>query len=148
MIDPVLVNRKIILIGKDLEDLSVYGRMSLEAYLADRINEVVVERFLERIIGRMIDINYHLVTEIGEPPPKDYYESFVELGRVGVLPPDLARSIAGAAGLRNRIVHEYDEVDERKVYGAVGEALRDIPRYVEHVHRFVEKRASAGKKGG
>jgi uncharacterized protein YutE (UPF0331/DUF86 family) len=145
MIDPILVNRKINLIGKDLEDLSVYGRMSLEEYLGDRINEIVVERLLERIIGRMIDINYHLVTETGQPPPKDYYESFVELGRIGALPPDFAKSIAGAAGLRNRIVHEYDEVDERKVYEALGEALRDIPRYVEHVHRFMEKRASKGQ---
>jgi uncharacterized protein YutE (UPF0331/DUF86 family) len=147
MIDPVLVNRKINLIGGDFADLSAYGRMPLEEYLGDRINEIVVERLLERIIGRMIDVNYHIVTELGRPAPKDYFESFSELGRIGVLPDEFARSIARAAGLRNRIVHEYDEVDERKVYEALGEVLRDIPRYVDYVNRYVESLQSKAEEG-
>jgi hypothetical protein len=28
------------------------------------------------MIGRMIDINYHLITEAGHAPPRDYDESF------------------------------------------------------------------------
>lgn len=140
MIDPELVTRKINLILKDLEPLGAYGKMTLEEYLGDKINELVVERYLERIIGRMIDINYHLVTELGCPPPRDYFESFTELGKLGVLPPDFARSVAQAAGLRNRIVHEYDEVDEQKIHEALTAVLQDIPRYIGHVHEFVQAR--------
>ena len=39
-------------------------------YLASATDEVLAERYLERIIGRMIDINYHVLTESGQPPPR------------------------------------------------------------------------------
>ena len=53
MIDPVLVTRKISLIAKDLTALGPYSEMTLEDYLADPVHEVVVERYLERTIGRL-----------------------------------------------------------------------------------------------
>jgi hypothetical protein len=52
----------------------------------------------------MIDINYHLITESGFPPPTDYYQSFLQLERLGILPHDLLRWSLRAR-LRNRIVH-------------------------------------------
>ena len=33
----------------------------------------------------MIDINYHLITASGHPPPADYHVSFLKLGELGVL---------------------------------------------------------------
>lgn len=141
MIDPTLITRKISLISKDLKALEPYAVFSLEAYLKDPVYEVSAERYLERIIGRMIDINYHIVTERGYPPPKDYFESFTELGRLGILEPAFARTLAGAAGLRNRIVHEYDEIDEQKVYEGLRTALKDIPKYLQAVNAFVKKSA-------
>lgn len=141
MIDPVLVTRKINLIAKDVQALLPYSRLTLKDYLAEPVNEVIAERYLERIIGRMIDINYHLVTELGSPPPRDYFDSFTELGKLGVLPVEFSKSIAQAAGLRNRIAHEYDEIDEEKVHEALPGALRDIPLYIEAVHNFVQSRS-------
>ncbi len=46
--------------------------------------------------------------------------------------------MAMAAGLRNRIVHEYDEIDPERVYEALPVAVRRIPAYL-HVQRFMEK---------
>ncbi len=139
MIDPLLVTRKINLIAKDLTALARYGQMTREQYLADAVNEAAAERYLERMIGRMIDINYHIVTELGDPPPKDYYESFTEMAKRNVLPFEFAQSIAQAAGLRNRIVHEYDEIDAGKVHQAIQDALKDIPRYIGHIQQFLQK---------
>ena len=138
MIDPVLVTRKINLIAVDLERLEELGAMTLSAYMANPVHEAAAERYLERIIGRMIDINYHLITEQGNPPPRDYFASFADLGRLAIVPPEFSATIAAAAGLRNRIVHEYDALDEKKVFEAIQGALRDIPRYLEYVHRYVQ----------
>ncbi len=134
MIDAELVTRKMVLISKDLTALEPFARKALLDYLASPIDEVAVERYLERIIGRMIDINYHLITEAGHAPPADYYESFVQLGRLGVLEPAFAGRIAFCAGLRNRIVHEYNDLDPRKVHEALQAALRDIPIYLGRVN--------------
>jgi uncharacterized protein YutE (UPF0331/DUF86 family) len=142
MIDPELVTRKMVLITADLKAIEPLARRPLEDYLASASDEVLVERYLERIIGRMIDINYHLITEAGHPPPPDYFESFTRLARIGVLPAAFARQIAASAGLRNRLVHEYDEIDPERVYAGLQAAVRDVPEYLRHVEGYLKKSAA------
>ncbi|GIW41378.1 MAG: hypothetical protein KatS3mg076_1955 [Candidatus Binatia bacterium] len=139
MMDRELVTRKMALIMADLRALERLAHHTKEQYLKDPTDEVLAERYLERIVGRMIDINYHVITETGHPPPKDYFDSFVRLGRIGVLPPEFAKRIAASAGLRNRLVHEYDEIDPERVYEALQAAVRDVPTYLRHVDEFLEK---------
>lgn len=140
MIDPELITRKMVLIAADLSALAPYAARPVEDYIASTIDEAVVERHLERIIGRMIDINYHLLIETGQPPPRDYYESFTRLARIGVLPAGFARQIAACAGLRNRLVHEYDEIDPARVYAGLHAAVRDVPEYLRLVQEFADVR--------
>lgn len=138
MIDPHLVTRKLVLILQDLEALTDLASKNLKTYLDSPVNEVVTERYLERTIGRMIDINFHLITELGHPPPKDYHDSFVTLGTLEILPEKFARDLAFAAGLRNRLVHEYNEIDPGKVYEALHIAVRHIPTYVKAIQDYVK----------
>ena len=42
-----------------------------------------------------------------------------------------------AAGLRNRIVHEYDEIEPDKVFEAIHSALADLPVYLQAVLSFI-----------
>lgn len=135
MIDAELVTRKLTLILQDLPALIDLARKSPAEYLNDPIYQVLTERYLERTIGRMIDVNYHLITESGHAPPKDYHESFVMLGTLKILPPEFARVLAVAAGLRNRIVHEYDEIDPGKLHEALQIAIKQIPIYLDAIRQ-------------
>lgn len=137
-IDRLLVTRKTALILGDLPDVERLARLDRAAFMADRTHQMVAERLLERVIGRMIDINYHILTERDGVPPKDFHESFTKLGRAGVLPVQLAQAMAPAAGLRNRLAHEYNEIDYQKIHEALGESSANIPRYLEAVRAFVE----------
>jgi uncharacterized protein YutE (UPF0331/DUF86 family) len=137
-VDPELVTRKLLLIAADVDALGAIADRGLDAYLASRVDQAVVERYLERSIGRMIDVNYHLITGRGQPPPSDYHASFVRLGELGVLEPAFARAIARAAGLRNRLVHEYEAIDPAKVFGALLDARRDVPLYLEQVRTSLQ----------
>ena len=102
------------------------------------MDRVLAERYLERMIGRMIDINYHLITETGYPPPADYFQSFTQLGTLAILPADFARQIASCAGLQNRIVHEYDEVDPARLHEGLTAAAQDVPQYLRFVHKYLQ----------
>jgi len=139
MIDRDLITRKLALIAADLKALAPLAAKSVDEYLRSKIDEVLVERYLERIVGRMIDVNYHLLTESGHPPPTDYYQSFTQLSKLGVLPAAFAAQIAACAGLRNRLVHEYDDIDAERVHEAAAAAVRDIPEYAKHVQRFLKQ---------
>jgi uncharacterized protein YutE (UPF0331/DUF86 family) len=135
MIDPELVTRKLTLILQDLSALTDLARKSQAEFLSESIYQVLAERYVERTIGRMIDVNYHLITESGHAPPKDYHESFVSLGTLKILPAEFARALSSAAGLRNRIVHEYDEIDAVKLHEALQTAIKQIPIYLDAVRQ-------------
>lgn len=140
-VDPALVTRKLLLIAADLDALRPVAERGLDAYLASRVEQAFVERYLERSIGRMIDVNYHVITGGGHPPPPDYHASFVRLADLGVLDAAFARDIARAAGLRNRLVHDYEGLDSVKLFHALGAALVDVPRYLDRVNRYVRDRS-------
>ena len=134
-IDKKLINRKMSLIRKDLRNLLFLDKISLKTFLSKSDYEALAERYLERIIGRMIDINYHILTEREGHIPADYYNSFIELGRKKYLPIKFVEKIADSAGLRNRLAHEYDEIDEKKIYQAAKSCLKDVPKYLKHIDK-------------
>lgn len=139
--DSVLLNKKIKLINRDLKKLKKIKLVSFKDYKKNSDFEDLAERNLERVIGRMIDINYHILSQEKEIMPNDYYSSFIEMGKQGYLPVSLAESMANSAGLRNRIAHEYDDIDEKKIYEAIGRALKEVPKCIDFILKIIEKRS-------
>jgi uncharacterized protein YutE (UPF0331/DUF86 family) len=137
-VDKKLIGRKITLINNDLKSLKVLSKLSLKTYLSKTEYEALAERYLERIIGRMIDINYHILSEIENEIPTDFYNSFIALGKKKYLPVKLAGIMANSAGLRNRLAHEYDEIDSKKVYEAMADCLRDVPKYLKDIVKSLD----------
>jgi uncharacterized protein YutE (UPF0331/DUF86 family) len=136
-IDKKLIHRKISLINVDLKSLQALNKLSLKTYLSKSEYEALAERYLERIIGRMIDINYHILSEMENDVPTDFYNSFVKMGRKKYLPLKLSSTMADSAGLRNRLAHEYDEIDPKKVFEAIDSCLRDVPKYLKNIVKSV-----------
>ena len=67
MIDSELVGRKLLLIAKDVEALQGLADMTLGVFLESPVNAVLAQRYIERAVGRMIDVNYHLHASIRMP---------------------------------------------------------------------------------
>lgn len=137
--DVELVTRKLVLIAGDLDGLGAIAAKPRAAFLESAFDQAVAERPLERIIGRMIDVNYHLITESGLPPPPDYYSSFLTLAKLGVVDQAFARRLAPSAGLRNRLVHAYEEIDPVKVFEALEPARADIVAYIQAVEAYLQR---------
>ena len=139
VVDKKLIFRKINLIIRDLEKLKSISSLSWQEYQKKFDYEALTERYLERIIGRMIDVNFHLIIENGCPPPEDYFSSFRMLGELGIISRDFAERLARLAGLRNRLAHEYDAIDERKIYNELKNILKELPVYLKAVEKFSDK---------
>jgi uncharacterized protein YutE (UPF0331/DUF86 family) len=132
-IDAATVRRKLGHIMASLNLLRPIRDLSLEQYRARVMERKAAERVLQEAVEASLDINAHLIAERGFPVPDDYYTGFLKLGEIGVLSSDLARALAPSAGLRNRLVHEYDTLDDAKVLAAVGTALELFPRYIQAI---------------
>lgn len=143
--DEELIKRKIKLIERDLKKIKKISLIPYSDYAKNSDLHDLAERNLERAIGRLIDINYHILTQEKEVMPKDYYNSFLLMGEHGFLPLELAQSMANSAGLRNRLAHEYDEIEPKKIYQALQRSINEIPQYLKEILNLMEKN-SASKK--
>ena len=63
--------------------------------------------------------------------PESYRDSFLEAGTQGLVPEELAESLALSAGLRNVLVHAYEEIDYEIVAMSVSRALDDVRRFAD-----------------
>ena len=139
-VDASLVRRKLATIVRNLDDLGGMDGLALDAYRANRLRLKATERLLQEVVEAAADVNVHLLRAAGRPAPPDYYRSFIEAGGAGLLGPPLAERLAPSAGLRNRLVHEYDAIDDVVVLRAVGEARRLFRDYVAAIERYVGER--------
>lgn len=137
-LDRALVRRKLTTITRNLEDLAQVEDLDLDAFTEDRFRQKGTER-LPQLIEAAVDVNLHLLRVRGRPTPPDYFTTFVRLGEAGVIPGELARALAPSTGLRNRLVHEYDAIDDEVVLEAVGEARDLFGRYVEAIEEALER---------
>ncbi len=140
MIRREFVQRKLQLIADDLERLMRFRDETLASLTADDLKLAAVERILERIIMRAIDVNEHLISELstgeGGSTRLTYRDTFLMLAELGVYSREFADQIARSAGLRNILVHDYNDVDRNIVHGSIKSCLRDYHQYLEHLSRF------------
>ncbi|MFQ6046351.1 MAG: DUF86 domain-containing protein [Gemmatimonadales bacterium] len=141
-LDADLVRRKLAAITRKLDQLGTVAGMPLDRYVADPFRVKGTEKLLQETVEAAVDANLHLLRAVGTPAPTDYYESFVALGRQSIIPQVLAERLAPAAGLRNRLVHEYEDINDAIVLAAVGEARASFSEYVVAVERFLEEQGS------
>jgi uncharacterized protein YutE (UPF0331/DUF86 family) len=138
-IDAAVVRRKLGHIITSLELLAPMRTISLDEYRRRVWERKGVERVLQEAIEAALDVNAHLISELGHDVPDDYFGGFVKLGQLGILSEDLAGALAPSAGLRNRLVHEYDTLDDAKVLAAVGTLLDLYPRYIQAIEAALVK---------
>jgi len=138
-LDAAILRRKLQHIVMSLDGLRPISRLSLQEYRERFYERKAAERLLQEAIEAALDINAHVIAELGKDIPEDYYGGFLKMGELGVVPPDLANLLAGSAGLRNRLVHEYETIDDAKVLGAIGTLLEVYPRFVHAVETYLTK---------
>ncbi len=132
-IDKQLIIRKAKLIEEDLSKLKEFENVSLSKYIDSLEIRLQVERLLERIVGRIIDINYHILKEDFNIMPTDYYKSFTRLAEEEIIDKKFAEELAQSTGLRNALAHEYDAIDDSQVHASIKTTLSQVPQYLDIV---------------
>ena len=136
-IEVEVIRRKLGIITENLRALKPVESLSVEEYRRDLFRRKGTERLLQELIEAAIDINTHLITARGQGPPDDYYDSFLKMEELSVLSPELAQALAPSADLRNRLVHEYDLLDDALILAAVTTAQDLYARYVKAVEDYL-----------
>lgn len=139
MIDIELIRRKLSRLNMYLEKLKPIREKSLEEYKSDFYLKSSTERLIQLIVECATDINNHVVVETKNRPPEDYSISFIRAAEIGLISRELAEKLKGSAGMRNILVHEYMDIDDERVYGAISLALKDYKEYIKQVDGFIDR---------
>ena len=137
---PSLVNREIIetrlrKLGGYLKVLKKLKRLSFKEIEADEFLRAALERYLHLAIECLLDIGNHIISDKGFRQAGDYREIFLILGENQVIPKKFAERIAPMGSFRNILVHDYIELDFRKVYDLLQTHYSDFDRFA----RFIAK---------
>lgn len=132
-----IVRRKMAVIAENLSALKTIENMAMEEYVKDVLKRKATERLLQELIEAAVDINTHIIVQTGNTVPDGYFESFIMAGEKGIISADLAEKLAPSAGLRNRLVHEYDLLDHSLVLEAVKMAEKLYPKYIKEIETFI-----------
>jgi uncharacterized protein YutE (UPF0331/DUF86 family) len=138
-IDHAIITRKLRAITKYLNALQPRAALDIQTYTSDFEQQLITERLLHLIVEAAADANTYLLTASGQPPPETYFNSFIEVGRHGIITPELATKLAPSAGLRNRLVHEYEDINPHIVFQSIRIALEIYPEYIQQVQIYLER---------
>lgn len=123
---PEVLLRKLSYLRQLLADLAPFDGATLAEVQAEHYK---LERLFELLVMAASDILFHELAERGLSPAS-YRDAFKLAGTQGLLPLDLADRLQEAAGMRNVIVHLYQEIDYAILRDSIRPALRDFGQFV------------------
>lgn len=141
MLDKNFVNKKISLIKDYLQELEGIIRLDQKEIIGDVKNLRMLERELQLIVDEILDINLYFIKELELKSPADFQSTFEILANAEILPVEFAIKIAPVVGLRNKIVHRYEEIDNRRLVEQVQKEYQDFVDYLKYISRYLEKSA-------
>lgn len=140
MLDRNFVGEKLNLIKDYLEELEKIINLEEKEILGNFVNLRTMERNFQLIVDEMLDINLHFIRELELKAPEDFQNTFEILGRAEILPLDFSIKIAPVVGLRNRIVHRYEQIDKKFFIAQIKKEYHDFMEYIRLVNTYLEKK--------
>jgi len=122
-----------------LDKLKPIAERSFDEYISDFYIKTSAERLIQLIVECASNINSHVVIESGERPPEDYTSSFLRAADVGLITNELADKLKGSGGMRNIIVHEYMDIDDKKIHEILPVAISNFKEYIRQVDDFLDR---------
>lgn len=122
-----------------LSELQPYISIGLEKYQRDREKRYVAERLIQLIVEVASDINRSIIESKDNAPPDTYYSTFARLNELEILPKELSDRLASTAGLRNRLVHRYEDIEHKIVYHSAVRLLKDYRQYFRLIGKYLQE---------
>lgn len=132
---PEILAAKVSQIGRYLQDFRHLATGEFESYLK---NHYAIERLIELLIISSVDVVYHLFRLRQEPPATSYSSAFLRAGEMGIISAELAGRLARAAGMRNLLVHGYDQIDQHILFSSMPILEQDMVQFITAISQLPE----------
>ena len=132
-----VIRRKLVNLTEFCRELEPFKNYSLQQYAGNYFIKRTGERLVQLVVENMVDINSIIIASKNLPPSKDFYSSFETLGIIKVLPPDFAGALIPCTGMRNRLVHEYDKIEDGIIFNSIPKLLEMTVEYIGYLNQYL-----------
>lgn len=136
----ILVVEKLNRIVGYLDEAKKILEVPSEAIRSDIEKLRALERVFQLIVDEILDINQHFIKELNLKISDDLEGTFHILGENNILPDDFALKIAPVVGLRNRLVHRYEEIDNKLFVETFQKERSDFEQYIQYISEYLDKK--------
>lgn len=143
--DRDLVLRKLAQLAEYLEQLEQVMEVDQTTFARDFRIHRVAERQIELLVECAGKLNTEIAQSLAKIPPSDYYSSFFCLAATGWLDDDTAGRLATLAGLRNRLVHQYEDIRLPRLFKACQSSLPDWRAYLTSLTKHLQEHGKQGE---
>lgn len=130
-IDQDSIAEKKALLKDAIRLLTQLRKKGKEKILEDEIAQGAVLHYLMIGIETILDIGTHVLVEDFGVSPATYGDVIVLLGQKNVVPKTLAERSVTMARFRNKLIHEYADIDMMKVYNFLEKAPDEFHAFDE-----------------
>ena len=136
-VEPDVVRRKLLEIGEAEGHLRSWAPVTVEQLEENQQLRWAVERGLQIAAEALFDAGAHILSAEFQEVVDEYRQIPKRLLARGVLSPTTASRLKGLAGFRNVLVHEYADIDLRRVHAGL-ERLGDFDAFVTDVEQWLQ----------
>jgi len=125
---------KIVEIESYVKSLESFLPESFDEYISDGKTKAACERYFEKIVEAVIDLVVLVIKENGLKTPMSDRAALDILAEKNIISATLSNKLGDAKSMRNIIVHEYGNIDDKKVFDAIKcEIALDVREFLEAV---------------
>ena len=113
-----------------------------DANKLDKKSRLAIYKAMQEIIEVSMDIVAMILKDLGKLP-KDDYSNIEKLNEFNVINHELMDSLNEANGLRNRLVHEYNKLNNTLALTSIKSLLEPMSSFLEVVKKWIKKLPNA-----
>ena len=117
------IQEKIAEIEKYLKELEQIIPPTFDDYKNSIGHKAACERYFEKIAEAVADVALLIIKDKKLMLPEEEKEAFDLLATSNIIKQNLANRLKDAKAMRNFLSHQYDKIDDSKVYHAITEQL-------------------------
>lgn len=140
MLDKIFIQKKMDMLSESIDSMAKLIDAAIQEIKQNKVVLAALERFFQKTVDTMIDINTHIIKESNLGTVDDLQSTFKMLGDSGILEKKFADKIAPIVGARNMLVHRYEKLDNDMFLNNLKDNFSDFKNYLAQINAYLDSK--------
>ena len=141
MVNPEKVEGLLDKLREYVSQLRELQKIPQDRFVGEFVNLTSAKYLFQVAIECCLDIGNHIISSEGLRSPEDYKDIFKVLNENKIIPDEFLDTAISMAKFKNRLVHLYWEVDNKKIYEFLQNNLNYFDEFIGYVLKVIDKKS-------